>query len=73
MAAAAATLTSARAHAGERTALPVAAGAAFLGRPDTTVTNLAVVDVRALLPWRLVSVRALSRSGTTRRSRPASP
>ena len=37
MTAAAATLTSSRARAAGRSALPVAADAAFLGRLDTTV------------------------------------
>ena len=41
-----ATLTSPRPLAAERVALPVAAGAAFLGLLDTTVANLAVANVR---------------------------
>ena len=42
-----AALSSPRPRAAERAALPVAAGAAFLGLLDTTVANLAVADVRS--------------------------
>jgi MFS family permease len=41
-----AAVTSPHVSAAERIALPVAAGAAFLGLLDTTVANLAVADVR---------------------------